>query len=60
MKQCPDCKTFKKADNCIECAVAAKNKLTELKLCLREILATSSMFALGERLEKLLQKESDS
>ena len=58
---CNDCENWKIiASDWEKMYEDQKKQLKELKLCLREILATSSMSALGERLEKLLQKESDS
>ena len=37
MNQCKGCKTFKKADNCIKCAVDAKEKQEFSDDCIKKI-----------------------
>lgn len=59
MKQCEDCTTIKKADNCIECAIKNKNKLKAVKEHLLNILEMPKKdYKKIEMIENLLNKGS--
>lgn len=57
MTQCPDCPTYKKADNCIRCYREQKKQYLRLVSDLRLILATSAYHLLGEKIRLRLDRE---
>jgi len=57
MKRCPECKTFKKADNCIKCYRMMKQKYDRHIKKLQSILQGVGDYRVKEEIEKLLDEE---
>lgn len=64
MNQCFDCKTFKKADNCIQCKVQAEAKLQQaeaklqqLESDVKKIMSTTGMNSIHEALENYFKSK---
>ena len=55
--KCPDCQTYPKAENCIQCYREQKKQHIRLVSDLRLILATTGHIGAGDRIWKRLDGE---
>lgn len=59
MSGCAECKTYKKASNCMECYREQKRQYLSLCADLRHILASTSYYMVSEKVRERLQKDGE-